>query len=368
MASKEHLRIIISGGGTGGHIFPAIAIADAIKAIRPDTDVLFVGAQGKMEMEKVPAAGYPIQGLPIEGFQRKLTLKNLMFPIKLLRSLLRANHILKSFKPHAVVGVGGFASGPLVQMAVRKGIPGFIQEQNSYPGATNKILAKQVNKIYTAYPEMDKFFPVEKVAYLGNPIRSVIAQSSLTKSEGAAHFGLSPDRPIVLVFGGSLGAGVLNKKIDEALDYFGTQSAIQLIWQTGKFYEMQYQHSKVAQLSNVRKLTFLNQMEFAYAAADLVICRAGALTISELAILGKAAILVPSPNVAADHQTKNAQALSNKHAAIHMPEADLSGLWHRVDDLLSHPQKIEALGSNIRAFAKRDAATLIAQDILDSIS
>lgn len=360
-------KVIISGGGTGGHIFPAIAIADALREKDDEIEILFVGAKGKMEMERVPAAGYPIEGLWISGFQRKLTVQNLMFPLKLFSSLLQARKILKRFGPDIAIGVGGFASGPLLQMAVRSKVKTAIQEQNSFPGATNRILAKQVNRIFTAYPNMKDFFPQEKVSYLGNPVRASLREASISPKEAKARFGLDPEKKTILIFGGSLGAGALNAAMDAATDKLKDREDIQFIWQTGKFYESKYRNSATARLQNVKQLTFLNEMEVAYAAADLVVCRAGALTISELSLLGKASILVPSPNVAEDHQNKNSRALSDHGAAIHLYEKDIDSLFELVFKLIEDENALQGLKEKILEFAKPNAAQDIADEILKLI-
>lgn len=360
-------KVIISGGGTGGHIFPAIAIADALREKDNEIEILFVGAKGKMEMERVPAAGYPIEGLWISGFQRKLTVQNLMFPLKLFSSLLQARKILKRFGPDIAIGVGGFASGPLLQMAVRSKVKTAIQEQNSFPGATNRILAKQVNRIFTAYPNMKDFFPQEKVSYLGNPVRASLREASISPKEAKARFGLDPEKKTILIFGGSLGAGALNAAMDEATGKLKEREDIQFIWQTGKFYESKYRNSATARLQNVKQLTFLNEMEVAYAAADLVVCRAGALTISELSLLGKASILVPSPNVAEDHQNKNSRALSDHGAAIHLHEKDIDSLFDLVFKLIEDENALQGLKEKILEFAKPNAAQDIADEILKLI-
>lgn len=361
---SRHNKVIISGGGTGGHIFPAIAIADALRELDNEIEILFVGAKGKMEMERVPAAGYPIEGLWISGFQRKFTLENLMFPLKLFNSLLHARKIINRFQPDIAIGVGGFASGPLLQMAVRSRVKTAIQEQNSFPGATNRILAKQVNRIFTAYPGIETFFPAGKTTYLGNPVRASLRDSVISSSEAKVRFGLDPNKKTILLFGGSLGAGVLNEVMDRATDKIKDREDIQFIWQTGKFYESKYKNSATARLPNVKQLTFLNEMEVAYAAADLVVCRAGALTISELSLLGKASILVPSPNVAEDHQTKNAKALSDYGAAIHLKEADVHTLFDHAFELIVDEDALQRMKEKVLEFAKPNAAQDIAEEIL----
>jgi len=360
-------RVIISGGGTGGHIFPAIAIADALRDIDPTIEVLFVGAEGRMEMQRVPAAGYPIKGLWISGFQRKITLQNLLFPVKLIYSLFQAKRIVHQFKPDIAVGVGGYASGPLLQVAVKSGIKAVIQEQNSLAGATNRILGSQVHRIYTAYPGMEKYFDVSKIKVFGNPIRESIKESKVSVKDARKHYGLDPDKKTILIFGGSLGAGILNKTMDEAYEFIRTNLEVQFIWQTGSFYVDQYSKSVTAALPNVCQLSFIDDMDKAYAAADLVICRAGALTISELSILGKATILVPSPHVAEDHQTHNARSLEQEGAAIHLPESSIGTLLDRALELVGDASSLQQLQNNIHNFARPNAAMDIARDILQII-
>jgi len=310
------LKVIISGGGTGGHVFPAIAIADAIREHNPDTQILFIGAEGRMEMEKVPAAGYPIIGLWISGLQRSLTLKNLSFPFKVIHSTIKARRIIKEFKPDVVIGVGGYASGPTVRAAAGLKIPVILQEQNSYPGITNKLLAKKADFICVAYPEMERFFPKEKIIITGNPVRKTIKSGNISREEGIAFFGLDPLKPVILSVGGSLGAGTLNRSMAAGLTKM-EEAGVQVIWQTGKFYADQAASIVAgAGVQGIKPMAFINRMDMAYAAADAVISRAGAIAISELCLLGKASILVPSPNVAEDHQTHNAMALVSKEAAI----------------------------------------------------
>lgn len=309
-------RFIISGGGSGGHIFPAIAIANALKDEYPNCEILFIGAQDKMEMEKVPAAGFQIEGLWISGFQRSLSPKNLSFPFKLISSLMKAKKIIKKFNPDLVVGVGGFASGPTLHQAASLGIPTLIQEQNSFPGVTNKILSKKIDKICVAYDNMEKFFPKEKIFYTGNPIRKEVVQIEGKREEALKFFGLSDNKPVVLVVGGSLGARTINEAIEMNLNSF-KENNIQLVWQTGKNY---FPQAKAAvdklNTKGIVSTAFINKMDMAYAAADIVVSRAGAIAISELCVVKKPIILVPSPFVAEDHQTKNAMALNTNNAAI----------------------------------------------------
>jgi UDP-N-acetylglucosamine--N-acetylmuramyl-(pentapeptide) pyrophosphoryl-undecaprenol N-acetylglucosamine transferase len=360
------MRVIISGGGTGGHIYPAIAIANALKEIKPDAEILFVGAKGKLEMEKVPKAGYPIEGLWISGFHRKLTLRNLMFPIKLLSSLFRAGKIISKFKPDAVVGVGGYASGPLLQMAASKRIPALIQEQNSYAGVTNKILASKAQKICVAYPNMEKYFPKEKIVFTGNPVRKDISNLEDRYSEAISHYGLDQNKKTTLLFGGSLGAKMLNEAMAENTKLIADHPNIQWIWQMGSIYYEDFVECETAKLPNVYPLAFLERMDLAYAAADLVVCRAGALTVSELCIVGKPAILVPSPNVAEDHQTKNAMALVGQDAAILVKDSEVKKLLvAEVTELMKNEDKKRELTSNIRKLAKEEAAMDIAKQIIE---
>ncbi|PHN05221.1 undecaprenyldiphospho-muramoylpentapeptide beta-N-acetylglucosaminyltransferase [Flavilitoribacter nigricans] len=361
-------RIIISGGGTGGHTFPAIAIADAIKEKEPETEILFVGAKGKMEMEKVPKAGYPIKGLWISGFHRKLTLRNLMFPLKLLTSMLKAWSIIRDFRPDAAVGVGGFASGPVLDVASRMGIPALIQEQNSYAGATNRILSGKVNRICVAYDHMERYFPADKLVLTGNPVRKDMLREQPSREEGAAHFGFNPNQPILFIFGGSLGAKSINEAMAANSAILADKPEIQVLWQMGSLYVEDFGDCATAQLENVRAEAFIDRMDMAYAMADLVICRAGALTISELAQLGQPAMLIPSPNVAEDHQTKNAMALVEKNAGVLLPDPEAKErIITRAMSLLAQPETLEQLGKNIRTMARPDAAARIAAEVLQLI-
>jgi len=364
MSNTGAPRIIISGGGTGGHVFPAIAIADSIKAKVPGVEILFVGAQGKIEMEKVPQAGYPIEGLWISGFQRSLSLRNLLFPVKLVYSLLKARTIIRKFKPQVAVGVGGYASGPLLEIATRFGIPALIQEQNSYAGVTNKLLSKKVQKVCVAYTGMEKFFPAEKIVLTGNPVRRVLAQASYPAA-ARLHFGLNADLPTLLIFGGSLGALSINEAMAQNTVFWQANGNIQVLWQCGGSHYEKYQNCATAQLSNVKLSAFIDRMELAYAAAEVVCSRAGALTISELCLVGKPAILVPSPFVAEDHQTKNAQALVDKNAAIMVANGEtVSQLLPQALELLQNETKRNTLAHNILALAKPNAAEEIAEQVL----
>jgi len=355
---------LISGGGTGGHIYPAIAIANAWVEKHPDSEMLFVGALGKMEMKKVPEAGYPIKGLPVAGLQRSLTLDNLKFPLKLLKSLRQASKIVSDFKPDAVVGVGGYASGPVLYAAQRKRIPTLLQEQNSYAGLTNKILARKANKICVAYPGMDRFFPAEKVVYTGNPVRKDILQLEGKREKGLAHFNLKEGKKTILILGGSLGARTLNQAMlrnMESLD----KSGYQVLWQCGKFYfkEMLLAMENT-KLENIHLREFIREMDLGYAAADLIVSRAGALSVSELSLVGKPVIFIPSPNVAEDHQTKNAMAYVNHAAAWLLKDSQAVGqLKNKIDELLSDAVIAEKLGRNIKELAKPNAAIAIVAEI-----
>lgn len=357
-------KFIISGGGTGGHIFPAISIADALKRALPQCEILFVGALGRMEMEKVPAAGYPIVGLPVAGFQRRLTLKNITFFFKLAASMLKARKVIKSFQPHVVIGVGGYASGPVLRAAAAKGIPTLIQEQNSFPGVTNRLLAKKAAAICVAYPDMERFFPAEKILFTGNPIRSHLL-NPMDLSEAYEAFGLTPERKTILVVGGSLGAGSVNKGVLNHIERLKNK-AVQLLWQTGKNYFEDISTALAPMgLENVKVLPFIQRMDWAYGLADLVVSRAGAGTISELALLGKACVLVPSPNVSEDHQTKNAMALVNKEAAVLVKDAEAPEvLLDRALELLADDQRCRRLSGNILQLARPEADKDIAQEVL----
>jgi UDP-N-acetylglucosamine--N-acetylmuramyl-(pentapeptide) pyrophosphoryl-undecaprenol N-acetylglucosamine transferase len=363
----KKLKVIISGGGSGGHVFPAIAIANEFKKQCPDAEILFVGAKGKIEMEKVPKAGFPIKGLWISGFHRKLALRNLMFPFKLVSSLFKAFGIIQSFKPDVVIGVGGYASGPTLQVATMKGIPTLIQEQNSFPGITNRLLAKKVNRICVAYEGMNKFFPEEKIRLTGNPVRQDIVELTDKKEEGLKHFGLVQNKRTILLFGGSLGARTLNDSMAANKDLLEKNQNVQVLWQAGKLYIEEFNQSATAQLDNVKILPFIDRMDLAYAMADVVICRAGALTISELCLVGKPAILIPSPNVAEDHQTMNAKALSTKDAGILVEDKNAKKMLEQALHILDNEQVMNDLKKNIRKLAKANAATNIVSEILQII-
>jgi len=353
-------KIIISGGGTGGHIFPAIAIANALKAKLGEVDILFIGAQDKMEMEKVPKAGYPIEGLWISGLQRKLSAKNLSFPFKLISSLRKAGQIIKKFKPDLVIGVGGFASGPTLYKAAKMGIPTMIQEQNSYPGITNIILSKRVDKICVAYDNMEKHFPKEKIFLTGNPVRKNVVDIEGKRPRALEFFGLKEDKPIVLVVGGSLGARTINEAIQENLKAFADKG-IQLIWQTGKGYYPKAQEA-LKELNNegIKAYDFITEMDMAYAAADVVVSRAGAIAISELCVVRKPLILVPSPFVAEDHQTKNALALVNYNAAVLVKDLEQKEkLLPEILRLVEGEDERIKLIKNINSLAINDATDAI---------
>lgn len=362
---QPKVKILISGGGTGGHIFPAIAIAESIKKSAPETEILFVGAKGRMEMEKVPAAGYPIEALWISGLQRRLTLKNLSFPLKLISSFIKARKIINSFHPDVVVGTGGYASGPTLKAAASMGIPTVIQEQNSFPGITNKLLSKKANKICVAYEGMQKYFPDEKIILTGNPIRNDLINIKNKKKEAAEIFSLEQSAPTVLVVGGSQGAKAINEAIHANLDVF-SENNIQLVWQTGKYY-----HNTAIESFDARKypgikiLEFIKRIDLAYSMADIIISRAGAIAISEICVTGKPTIFVPLPTAAEDHQTKNAQALVSKNAAL-MVKNNQAGqkLIKEVIELFNDKSKQKKLSSNISKLAITDAGDQIAKEVL----
>lgn len=358
-------RIIISGGGTGGHIFPAVAIADALKKLHPDTAILFVGANGRMEMEKVPAAGYQIEGLDIAGFQRGSILKNLSLPFKVLSSVSKAKSIIKNFKPDAVVGVGGYASGPLLYAASTKNLPILIQEQNSYAGITNKWLSKKAKRICVAFDNMQQFFPADRIIKTGNPIRRTSVEIQGKREEAFNFFKLSPSKKTILVTGGSLGAGTLNKCMLAGLEQL-IAADVQLIWQTGKYYYKGIIEKLGSTIHpNICVLEFLNRMDLAYAAADVIISRAGAGTIAELCMVKKAVILVPSPNVAEDHQTKNGLALVQQNAAVLVKDAEAENMLVKtVLDLLQDKAKQQTLSTQIGKLAMPDADITIAKEVL----
>lgn len=360
-------RVIIGGGGTGGHIFPAISIANALRDKNPGIGILFVGALGKLEMEKVPEAGYDIIGLPVEGLQRKLSLKIFSFIVKLWKSMQMSKKIIEDFKPDVVVGVGGYASGPILRAAVTKGIPVVIQEQNSYAGITNRILARSAIKILVAYQGMERFFPAERMVMTGNPVRQDIVNMKALKKEGIEHFGLSENRETILILGGSLGSRTINRSIIGALGRIPEK--VQLLWQTGKYYyDEAISRHKESGAANVVVVDFIKRMDMAYSLADVIISRAGAGTISELAIAGKPVILVPSPNVAEDHQTRNALAMKNKDAVIIVKdnEAEISLINEALNLINDRNRKIE-LSENLKKLAIPDSASRIASEIMELV-
>lgn len=362
---KKNIRIIISGGGTGGHIFPAVSIANAIKEQHPEAEILFVGAEGRMEMQRVPAAGYQIIGLPVAGFDRKHLLKNISVLIKLMKSQIKARRIIKEFKPDAAVGVGGYASGPTLKVAGSMGIPTLIQEQNSYAGVTNKLLAKKACKICVAYEGMERFFDKEKIILTGNPVRQNLLNQQMSRENAIRSFNLDPTKKTVLIVGGSLGARTINNCVLNGLDQI-RQSGVQFIWQTGKFY-INEAKEKVGQAENYPMLhttDFITDMAAAYSAADLVISRSGAGSISEFCLLGKPVILVPSPNVAEDHQTKNALALVAKDAALYIKDAEASEkLLKTAIETVQQPETLKKLSTNIAKLAFKDSANTIAEEV-----
>lgn len=359
------MNIIISAGGTGGHIFPAIAVADELRRQDPSVKILFVGAEGKMEMERVPKAGYAIEGLWIAGLQRRLTLKNvwlnLQLPFKLLSSMMKVRRILKTFKPDVAVGFGGFASGPTLKAAAAMGIPTILQEQNSYAGVTNKLLAQKAAKICVAYDGLEKFFPAEKLIVTGNPVRADILDVKSKYTEGVNYFGLDKNKKTIAILGGSLGAKALNVAMEANAELIGNQSNIQILWQCGKLYDEDFKGGKAANLPNVQMRPFIDRMDLAYAVADVIIARAGALTISELCLAGTPSVLVPSPNVAEDHQTKNAMALVNKNAAVLVRDKEASEkMITTALEIIGNQHLIKSLSENILTLAKPNAAHDIA--------
>jgi len=357
---KQLVNIILSGGGTGGHIYPAVSIANELKLKYPEANFLFVGAKDRMEMEKVPQAGYKIEGLWISGIQRKLTFKNLAFPFKLLSSLLNAHKIIKKFKPTIVIGTGGFASGPTLYMASRKGIKTVIQEQNSYPGITNKLLSKKANKICVAYDGLERFFPAEKIIKTGNPVRQDLLEIKGKRDEAKVHFNLILDKKTLVIIGGSLGARAVNNLIGKHIHWLVSNN-VQVIWQTGKLYYDEFK--KYDELEGVQTYAFLNRMDLTYAAADILISRAGASSISELCIVGKPVIFIPSPNVAEDHQTKNALAVVNNNAALLLKESELEIFQTMFGELLTDEKLQTTLSQNIKELALPNATKDIVTEI-----
>ena len=362
----NELRVIISGGGTGGHIFPAVSIANAIRALRPDAKILFVGALGRMEMQRVPAAGYEIKGLPICGFDRRNLLRNIKVLYKIIKSQRMAKQIIRDFKPMVAVGVGGYASGPTLNQAAAMGIPCLIQEQNSYAGVTNKLLARKAKRICVAYDDMERFFPAEKIIKTGNPVRQTLLDNKITKEEARKTMGLDPSRKTILLVGGSLGARTVNESVMAHLDTI-RNSDIQFIWQTGKYYsdEIARRLSQEEACPNLTVTDFISDMAVAYSAADLVVSRAGASSISEFCLIGKPVILVPSPNVAEDHQTKNAMALVNRQAAICIKDAEATDkLIETAITTVNNPDALASLSENILKLALPNSADIIAQEVI----
>ena len=362
---KQSVNIILSGGGTGGHIYPAIAIANELKLKYPDANFLFVGAKDKMEMEKIPEAGYAIKGLWISGIQRQFILKNFSFPFKLVSSLSKAYRIIKEFKPDIVIGTGGFASGPTLYLASLQKIKTLIQEQNSYPGITNKLLAKKVDKICVAYDGLERFFPSNKTVKTGNPVRQDLLEITGKVEEAKKHFSLNSDKKTLLIIGGSLGARALNNLIEKHIDWLVSKN-LQVIWQTGKLYYDEFK--KYDRLEGVQTHAFLNRMDLTYAAADFIISRAGAGSISELCIVGKPVIFIPSPNVAEDHQTKNALAVVNNDAALMLKESELNMFQSNIEALLENEELHEVLGKNIKKLALPNATKDIVEEIVKLIN
>lgn len=361
----KQFRVIISGGGTGGHIFPALAIAKALEKKVSNIEILFVGASGKMEMSKIPAEGYKIKGLWISGLQRRITIKNLYFPFKVISSLLKARRIIKKFKPDIAIGTGGYASGPLLYVAAKKNIPTLVQEQNSYPGITNKVLSKVVDKVCVAYDNMEQFFPKNKIIFTGNPIRQDVLEFASKKQLGISHFNLEENKKTVLVIGGSLGARTINEAIDENISFF-VENNLNLIWQTGISYQKKAEKSvKEKAVKGINAYTFIKEMDKAYGAADIIISRAGAIAISELCCIAKPIILIPSPNVSEDHQTKNAQAVVNKKAALLVKDNEAgSKLVNCLRELYDDTVMQKELIRNIKNLAVMDAADKIANEAL----
>ena len=361
----KKLKVIISGGGTGGHIFPAISIANALRALRPDAQILFVGAIDRMEMQRVPAAGYKIKGLPICGFDRQHKLKNIKVLFKIWKSQRMAKKIIKDFKPDVVVGVGGFASGPTLNTAASMGVPCLIQEQNSYAGVTNKLLAKKAEKICVAYEGMERFFPAEKIIMTGNPVRQALLNTKISREDAVKSFGLNPEKKTILLLGGSLGARTINVSVLLHLDLVKSTD-VQFIWQTGSYYSAAIaEELKGENIPNLKVTDFITDMATAYKAADLVISRAGASSISEFCLLGKPVILVHSPNVAEDHQTKNALALSSKNAAIHVKDADApANLLELAVHTVNDDKRLKELSENVLKLALPDSAEIIAKEVI----
>ena len=366
MNYKNMKRVIVSGGGTGGHIYPAVAVAEALRRrFGEEVEILFVGAEGKMEMEKVPALGYRIVGLPVAGLQRRFDLKNLAVPFKVLKSIRKARRTIRDFGADVVVGFGGYASGPVLWAAQRMGIPTVIQEQNSYAGVTNKLLAKRARTICVSYEGMERFFPKEKIVMTGNPLRGRFSKAGADRREALAHFGFRDDLPVLLVVGGSLGTRTLNEMMKAWVLRQGGTSPVQVIWQTGKYYEREMREFLAQHpTANIWQGTFIDRMDYAYAAADLVVSRSGACTVSELCLVAKPTLFVPSPNVAEDHQTKNARALADKGAALLIPDSEaVARVMDEVVGLLKDPARLSELSRNIEALAIPDSAERIVNEI-----
>lgn len=369
MSEERKLKVILSGGGTGGHIYPAVAVAEALgRRLGDRVDVLFVGAEGKMEMEKVPALGYPIVGLPVAGLQRRLTLRNLTVPAKVLASLVKARRVIRRFGADVAVGFGGYASAPVLWSAQRMGIPTLIQEQNSYAGVTNKLLASRARRICVAYEGMERFFPADRIVLTGNPLRGRFAASgdaAALKAEALAHFGLEAGKPVVLVVGGSLGTRTLNEAMKAHADEIVREGRFQVIWQTGKYYEREMdEFMRGRDARGIWRGAFIERMDLAYAAADVVVARSGAGTVSELCLVGKTVVFVPSPNVAEDHQTKNARALEAKGAAVVVPDAEArTRAMARAMELLADGEALRRMSENLEKLARPDAAVRIVDEI-----
>ena len=365
------LKVILRGGGTGGHIYPAVAVAEALKRRLGDgVEILFVGAEGKMEMEKIPELGYRIEGLPVAGLQRRLTPKNLAVPFKVVRSVLRARRIVKKFGADVAVGFGGYASAPVLWSAQRMGIPTLIQEQNSYAGMTNKMLSSRVRRICVAYEGMERFFPKEKIVLTGNPLRGRFWRNPDLRAEALRHFGLEEGKPVTLVVGGSLGTRTLNEMMKANVDRIVAEGKIQVIWQTGKYYEREMTEFMQGRSDRgIWRGAFIDRMDLAYAAADIVVARAGACTVSELCLIGRPTIFVPSPNVAEDHQTKNAMALVGKQAARMIPDRDaVNGVFPVVEELLADPKQLAEMERNILTLGIGDSADRVVNEVMDVVN
>ncbi|MEX0661022.1 MAG: undecaprenyldiphospho-muramoylpentapeptide beta-N-acetylglucosaminyltransferase [Balneolaceae bacterium] len=361
--TKDPMRVLLAAGGTGGHVYPAISIADAILKTEPDAEILFVGTRDRMEWKTVPKAGYEIKSVWISGFHRRLTPQNLLFPIKLATSLIQSYSILRQFKPDIIVACGGFAAGPIGWVAQKTGIPIVLQEQNSYPGVTNRLLAKKADKIFTAFEAAEEFFPAKKITLTGNPVRSELELTN--KADAAKAFDFDGGKPVLLILGGSGGARAINQVIKKNIDRLHDELGVQIIWQCGqRYYDDLSDFIKPKNYKNLRLMEFIDDMSTAYSAADLVLTRAGASTCSELMMIGKPAVLVPSPNVAGDHQTKNAEAMAKNDASVLLPESELDkSMVNLLSDLLFDQEKLFAMGRLTKALAKPDAAATIAKEI-----